>query len=346
MHPHSQGPYLPWFSHPTPGSFSALAHRPACPNPLQGQGACLDSQGPAVSYTSPLGSAPGPASLSQHTPVPLPSVCGPWNGSPAVPTSPPALGPLPLNPVLPFSGHPHPQPAPSLEPVELPFLCLLGNQNQVGCPPLLHMSICVSGCAHVSVCTCVCACVCQCVYVSVRACVCTRVSVCTCLCACVCQCVYVCVSACMCVHTCLCVHACQCVHVSVCACAHLPIGKCCMPALCAHVHTGPRMHVRTCTVPRVQGIFWEERLALSYLLLSLVTGARRQLVTKAHSCHCGHFGFWKFLDGYVAFSPYTVSFSCIFSFIFCWRSSSDFFQAPVPRHWGVCTLPDYNSRQS
>ena len=82
LHPHYQGPYLPWFSHPTPGSFSALAYPPACTNPPQGQGACLDSQGPTVSYTSPLGSAPGPASLSQHTPVPLPSVRGPWNGAP------------------------------------------------------------------------------------------------------------------------------------------------------------------------------------------------------------------------------------------------------------------------
>lgn len=158
-------------------------------------------------------------------------------GAPAVPTSPPTLDPVSLNPVLPFSCHPHPSLDLSLEPVEFPFPCLLADQNQVGCPTVVHMSMCVSVCAHVSLCAhvCVCMCtsvrVCQCVHVCVSACMCVRV--CQCLHMCLCVLVHQC--ACMSVCTCMypCVHVCA--HVSLCACALLPTRKRCVPALCAHV---------------------------------------------------------------------------------------------------------------
>ena len=95
-------PYDPCLCLSTPSIMPSPTTRPGCLPRLPG---------PAISHTSPLGSAPGPASLSQQAPVPLSSADGPWMGAPAVPTAPPALGPLSLNPVLPFSGHPT-QPGP------------------------------------------------------------------------------------------------------------------------------------------------------------------------------------------------------------------------------------------
>ena len=181
---------------------------------------------------------------------------------------PPLLQPLaPCLSILSFPSAATPTPSldPELEPVELPFLCVLGNQNQAGCPPLLHMSMCVSGCAHVSlcarvsVCMCVsvhicmcqcmhacvhvslCACVCQCVYVCVSACMrvhmclCVHVSVCACVCMCMCQCMHVCAHVSVC--TCLCVHVCVCVCVRACMCVHMCL--CVHACQCVHVHTYP-----------------------------------------------------------------------------------------------------------
>lgn len=199
------------------------------PNPTSRSGCLPRLPGPRCQLHQPPGVCTWPSLPVPATP--RSSTLRPWSleGSPC--STPLSSSPWPpASQSCPSLQLPPQPPAwtPSLEPVELPFLCLLGNQNQVGCPPLLHMSMCVSGCAHVSLCARVCVC--------------------------------------MCVYMCLCVHVC--VRVSVCAHAHLPIRKCCMPALRAHVHTGPCKHVRICTVPCVQGIFWEERLALSYLLLS------------------------------------------------------------------------------
>ena len=240
---------------------SALAHPPACPTPPQGQGACLDSQGPAVSYTSPLGSAPGPASLSQQPPIPLPSVHGPWMGAPAVPTSPPTLDPVSLNPVLPFSCHPHPSLDLSLEPVEFPFPCLLANQNQVGCPTLVHMSMCVSVCAHVSVCALVCVCMCTSVLV--------------------CQCVHACIHACMCVHTCLCACASVfvvCGQVSLCACASVCV------CACVHVSVCARAPVCVC----VSVYMYVSVHACVYVCVSVCTCVYVCLCIGVHACRCVH----------------------------------------------------------
>ena len=134
------------------------------------------------------------ASLSQQPPIPLPSVHGPWMGAPAVPTSPPSLDPVSLNPVLPFSCHPHPSldPEPGTSRISLPVFV---SKSESGWMSNLaaYEHVCVSVCTCVSVC------------------VCTSVLV--------CQCVHACIHACMCVHTCPCVHVHTYPHVNA-ACLH------------------------------------------------------------------------------------------------------------------------------
>ena len=265
---------------------SALAHPPACPPPPQGQGACLDSQGPAVSYTSPLGSAPGLASLSQQPPIPLPSVHGPWMGAPAVPTSPPSLDPVSLNPVLPFSCHPHPSldPEPGTSRISLPVFV---SKSESGWMSNLaaYEHVCVSVCTCVSVCVCTSVLVCQCVHACIHACMCVHMCLCACasvfvvcgqvsLCACasvwvcacvrmctsvlVCQCVHVCVSACMRVHVCQCLHMCLCVLVhrcacvSACTCMYPCVHVCAHVSLCACAHLPTRKRCMPALCARVR----------------------------------------------------------------------------------------------
>lgn len=95
-------PYDPCLCLSTPSIMPSPTTRPGCLPRLPG---------PAISHTSPLGSAPGPASLSQQAPVPLSSADGPWMGAPAVPTAPPALGPCLSILSFPSAATP-PQPGP------------------------------------------------------------------------------------------------------------------------------------------------------------------------------------------------------------------------------------------